>query len=323
MTDRLDGIDVFVAAAEATSFAQAGQRLHLSRSAVGKSIARLEDRLGVRLFHRTTRQQSLTPEGATFYERCARVISELEVAEAEIQHGRSEPRGRLRVSVPVIFGRRIVAPILSKLTDRHPELDVHISFTDRLADLVEEGLDLAVRIGPLADSTTLAARRLGTITMAIGAAPAYIERYGRPETIDELEQHAGIAYERAGTDGLTRTGWLVRDGGGEVREVTPRSRLRFDDVEAIADAAAQGLGIAYLPCWILNPYLESGALKLVMDGRSARTSEVHALWPKNRHLPSKTRVAVDALVGELPAAIGTGALQTGWADRAWHPSPAR
>jgi DNA-binding transcriptional LysR family regulator len=302
--DRLDGLDVFVAAAEAGSFAQAGQRLHLSRSAVGKSIARLEDRLGARLFHRTTRQQRLTPEGEAFYERCVRVMAELEAAEAEIQEGHREPRGQLRVSVPVIFGRRCVAPILSKLTARHAELDVQIGFTDRVVDLVEEGFDLAVRIGPLADSASLAARKIGTLRMAIGASPEYVKQHGSPSSFDELEQHPGVVYERGGVDGLQRTGWLVRDREGELREVQPKARLRFDDVEAIADAAAQGLGLAYLPCWILHAYVADGALEVLMDGETTRGSEVHVVWPKARHLPSKTRAAIDALVAELPAVMG-------------------
>jgi DNA-binding transcriptional LysR family regulator len=299
----LDGIDVFVAAAEAGSFARAGQRLHRSRSAVGKSVARLEDRLGVRLFHRTTRQQSLTPEGEKFYERCLRVMAELEAAEAEIQQGKSAPRGRLRVSVPVIFGRRIVAPILSDLTRIHPELEVHISFSDRLVDLVEEGFDLSVRLGPLADSTSLAVRKLGTVTMALGAAPAYLAAYGRPRSVRDLEEHAGIVYERHGGDGGMRTAWLVHDGG-VAREVEPQSRLRFDDVEAIADAAAQGFGIAYLPSWLLDSYVKAGALELVLDGRRTRYNEVHAVWPKARYVPSKLRAAIDALAERVPPAIG-------------------
>lgn len=303
--DRLDGLDVFVAAAEAGSFARAGQRLHLSRSAVGKSIARLEDRLGTRLFQRTTRQQRLTPEGEVFYERCVRVMAELDAAEAEIQQGRSEPRGRLRVSVPVIFGRRCAAPILSRLTVRHAEFDVQISFTDRLVDLVEEGFDLAVRIGPLADSASLTSRKIGTLRMAIAASPTYVAQHGSPSSFGVLEQHPAIVYERGGVEGSQRTGWLLHSGEGELRQVQPKARLRFDDVEAIADAAAQGLGLAYLPCWILHAYVDAGALQILMGGETTRGSEVHLVWPKTRHLPSRTRAAIDALVEELPAVVGS------------------
>src|SRR5882724_11319726 len=151
MRERLSGIAAFVQAVEAGSFAQAAERMQMTRSAVGKSIARLEERLGVRLFHRTTRRQSLTHDGQAYYERCVRVLAELEA-------GRREPSGRLRVSAPVIFGRRCVSPVLLSLARKYPGLAVDVSFSDRVVDLIEEGFDLAVRIGTLPDSGSLAAR---------------------------------------------------------------------------------------------------------------------------------------------------------------------
>ena len=194
MSERLQGIDAFVQAVEAGSFAQAAERMRLTRSAVGKSIARLERRLGVRLFHRTTRRQSLTEDGQAYYERCKRALAELEDAEAALDNGRREPSGRLRVSVPVLFGRHCVAPVLTRLARQYPRLEVEIAFSDRVVDLLEEGFDLAVRVGDLRDSSTLAARRLGTQHLAICAAPSYLDAHGWPRTIEELSHvmHRGI-----------------------------------------------------------------------------------------------------------------------------------
>ena len=149
--DRLGGIEVFVQAAEAGSFALAADRLNLTRSAVGKSIARLEARLGARLFHRTTRQQSLTDAGQAYYDRCVRALAELHDAEAELDSGRRSPQGRLRVSAPLVFGRHCVAPVLRELALQYPQLQIDISFNDRVVDLIEEGYDLGIRIGPLPD----------------------------------------------------------------------------------------------------------------------------------------------------------------------------
>jgi DNA-binding transcriptional LysR family regulator len=300
MNDRLNGIVAFVQAVESESFALAAVRMHLSRSAVGKTIARLEQRLGVRLFHRTTRRQSLTEEGQIFYERCIRVLTELDAAEAALDSGHREPGGRLRVSVPVLFGRQCVAPVLLSLTRKYPRLSVEISFSDRVIDLVEEGVDLAVRIGPLADSVSLATRRLGTQNMAICAAPTYLSEHGRPASVDDFEQHKGIIYTRAASD----LAWRIRDADGCIRELRVDSRIRMDDLQAIADAAVAGLGLAWLPCWMLARYVRSGELELVMDSQRVLSTEMHAIWPQTLYLPSKTRVAIDALVAEVPKSIG-------------------
>jgi DNA-binding transcriptional LysR family regulator len=172
--EQLNGIATFVQAVESGSFALAAHRMRVTRSAVGKSIARLEHSLGVRLFHRTTRRLNLTEDGQVFYERCVRALAEIDAAEAALDNGRRAPVGRLRVSVPVLFGRHCVAPVLSKLAHQYGGLKVEISFSDRIVDLVEEGFDLAVRIGTLTDSASLAARRLGTERMGIYAAPSYL-----------------------------------------------------------------------------------------------------------------------------------------------------
>jgi DNA-binding transcriptional LysR family regulator len=209
MRDRLSGIAAFVNAAEAGSFALAAERMHLSRSAVGKTIARLEDQLGTRLFHRTTRSQSLTEDGHAFYERCVRALAELEAGEATLHAGRRDPQGRLHVSVPVLFGRRCVASILLELAQRYPKLELQISFTDRVTDLVDEGIDLVVRSGRLHDAPAgLVARRLGEQAMTLCASPAYLAKHGTPRTLAELSGHGRYRMKTvSGTTSWCRTAY--------------------------------------------------------------------------------------------------------------------
>jgi DNA-binding transcriptional LysR family regulator len=302
MNEPLSGIYSFVQAVEAGSFAQAAQRMHVTRSAVGKSIARLEQRLGVRLFQRTTRSQRLTADGEAYYERCVRALAELDAADAALDSGRREPSGRLRVSCPVMFGRRCVAPVLVALTNKYQRLSLDISFTDRVADLVEEGFDLAVRIGELPDSDILTTRKLGVQRMGICASPAYLAKQGTPSSLAEFTGHAAIVYGRGG--GYSRT-WRVREVAGGVQEIRVEPRLLLDDLQAIADAAIAGAGLAWLPCWMLAPHTRTGELALVLDSRRVLATEIHAVWPKTRYLPAKTRAAIDALAMEIPRLMGS------------------
>lgn len=300
MSDRLNGIGAFVEAADAGSFALAAERLHLSRSAVGKSIARLEQRLGVKLFHRTTRSQSLTEDGQAYYERCVRALAELEAGTAVLNSGKREPIGRLRVSVPVLFGRHCVVPVLLALGRRHPQLAIEISFNDHVVDLVDEGYDLAVRIGSLPDSGSLVARPLGVQRMVICAAPSYLAKHGKPASVDDLSEHAAIVYGRAGRV----FPWHLRDAAG--RDFTPsiNAHLIFDDLQAITDAALAGVGIAWLPCWLMAKYARTGELELLLDGENVLAHEIYAVWPQSHYLPLKTRMAIDALIAEIPGKIG-------------------
>lgn len=294
--DRLNGVSAFVEVVEAGSFSTAAVRLNVTRSAITKTIGRLEQRLGVRLFHRTTRQQSLTDDGQAYYEHCVRALSELNAAEDAFDGGRKEPVGRLKVSAPVLFGRHCVAPVLLGLASIYPRLELEISLTDRVVDLVGEGFDLVVRVGDLPDSTNLIARRLGVQHMAIYASPAYLERRGRPSGVADLAQHSWIAYGRNGREAR----WRMRDTDGNISEVRTSARLRFDDLQAIADAAVAGAGLAWLPCWLVGGHVHAGELALVMDSERVMATEIHAVWPLAQRLPSKTRLAIDALVTQLP-----------------------
>ncbi len=296
--DRMQGIDTFVQAAEAGSFALAAERMRVTRSAIAKSIARLERRLGTRLFNRTTRKQTLTEHGQAYYERCKRALAEIDAAEAIFDDGRREPTGRLRVSAPVIFGRHYVAPVLTTLANRHARLTIELSCSDRVVDLLGEGFDLAIRLGALRDSATLAARRLVADRFVLCAAPSYLARRGHPQSPDDFSGHTGIVYMYPGPE----IPWQMRDANGKLKELRVERRLRFDDVQAIADAAIGGAGIARLPRWLVAPYLRAGQLVLLPDTEGDMET-IHAVWPQTRYLPAKTRAAIDALAKEIPGML--------------------
>lgn len=299
MSDRLSGISAFVHAVEAGSFALAAERLNLSRSAVSKSIGRLEDRLGVRLFHRTTRSLTLTDEGQAFHERCVRALAELEAAEAQLESGRREPAGRVRISMPLLFGRRCVMPVLLDLARRHPRLEFDLSLTDRRVDLVEDGFDLAIRIGELADSTGLKARRLGAFSMVVCATPGYLAEHGTPRGLGDLPGHRCIVYGRAGRS----RAWTFIDAAGREHRVEIAQRMHIDDVQTIADVARAGVGLAQLPRWLVGEQLQTGALVELLPGHATEELPVHAVWPAAPHLPSKTRAVIDALAERIPALV--------------------
>ena len=297
--DSFEGIHVFVQVVEAGSFTLAAAKLNLTRSAVGKSIARLEDRLGVRLLQRNTRRQALTLEGQAYFERCVRALSELEAGEVALESGRIEPAGRLRVSLPEAFGQLCVTPVLLDLTRQYHHLEVDFSFSDRFVDLIEEGFDLAVRIGELNDSSTLVARRLGTQYTRFCAAPAYLAKYGTPTRLEDLTAHTRIAYSRAGI----AAPWEVPAAGGHHRQVSIPAQISMDDVQAIAAAAVGGFGLAGLPSWLLARYVKSGELVPVLESYHPHAREIYAVWPQERFLRCKTRVAIDALAKRIPPLI--------------------
>lgn len=297
MADNFTDIPTFVAVVEMGGFSAAARRLNLSRSAVGKAVARLEARLGVRLFHRTTRSQSLTEDGQAFHEHCQHALKALRAGTAMLDSGRKTAAGKLRVSMPVLFGRLCVAPLLTQLAALHPKLELELNFSDRLADLAEDGFDLAIRNGPLGDGAGLMARRIAHERTMIFAAPSYIEQHGEPETLADLFRHQAVTYSR---NGRVQT-WLFPQHGAPPQEVTPPTRLRFDDLDAIADAAVAGFGLARLPHWLANARVRAGELVHVLDGLPALVTDVHAIWPETPYLATRVRVAINALAAGLPA----------------------
>ncbi|PYE30555.1 DNA-binding transcriptional LysR family regulator [Rhizobium sp. PP-WC-1G-195] len=294
--DRFDGIEVFVEAVEAGGFAKAADRLSLTRSAVGKSIARLETRLGVRLFQRTTKMQCLTEDGQQYYERCLRAIDELRAGEVMLETGRQEVAGRLRVSASVLFGRYCVAPILLAYARQHPRLELELSFSDRQVDLIADGFDLAIRNGAMGHSSALRARRLGSQRKVLCASPSYIATKGEPRSITDLTNHDLLAYWRS-DHGLA---WQLPDQTGSLTDVAVTTRLRFDDLEVIADAAVEGMGLCWLPYWLLRDRIRQGELVELWVDRPSASMEFYAVWPAAQYLPLRSRLAIDVLAAELP-----------------------
>ncbi|MCV3278382.1 LysR family transcriptional regulator [Aeromonas hydrophila] len=300
MANSLNGLDLFASVVEAGSFAQAAERLHLTRSAVGKGIARLEQRLGVQLFHRTTRSQSLTEEGALFHRHCLRALEEVRLGEAALASNKLTLNGSLKVSMPVLFGQLCVAPLLLELAQAHPGLALSLSFSDRKVDLVEEGFDLVIRNGEPPDSLDLVARRLGEHGMTLCAAPSYLAERGEPMTLADLAEHEGIAYLRQGR--VLAWQWQL---DGQWQSVRPTGRLQLDDLHAITQAAIAGFGLAWLPSWLARPHLERGELREVLGSLKGRRYPINALWPHSPHLPLKTRMAIDWLASRLPERLAS------------------
>lgn len=294
MAISLDDIPVFVSAVDSGGFSEAGRRLNLSRSSVGRAVARLEADLKVRLFDRTTRHQNVTADGQLFYEHCQRAISELRSVEAAFDSGLKAPRGKLRVSMPVLFGRMCVAPVLRKIARENSELELELNFSDRKVDLLEDGFDLAIRNGSPGNATGTRMRRIGQEETMLYASPAYIKARGEPQTVSDLVSHDTITYGRSGFV----QAWILQEEA--VQAFNPVSRFRFDDIDAIADAAAEGLGLAWLPYWLVRDRLAKGELVQVLHHVPSHVSEVWALWPDGPHLPTRIRAAIDALVLELP-----------------------
>jgi DNA-binding transcriptional LysR family regulator len=301
MQNRLDGVAVFVETVDAGGFSRAADRLALSRSAVAKAIGRLESRLRVRLFNRTTRVQTLTEDGQIYYERCVRALKEIEAAEAVLDSGRREIAGRLRVSVPVLFGRYCIAPVLLDIARQHPKLELDVSFDDRSIDLLAEGFDLGIRTGPLEPSGTLRARRLTTQRKVLCASPAYLAIRGRPTSITDIKNHEALLYWRA--DYLQP--WVLPDNVGKLTEITPGARLRLDDLESIAHAAQLGLGLAWVPEWLVRDRIRAGTLQTLLDSFPSATRECHAVWPTAKHMPLRLRIVIDTLAAKLPATLAT------------------
>nr|WP_210278175.1 LysR family transcriptional regulator [Phyllobacterium myrsinacearum] len=289
-------MSVFVKSIDLGSFAAAAEALEISGPMVGKHIRFLEERLGVRLINRTTRRQSLTDFGRAYYDRCRAILAEAEAADALAADQLSEPHGRLRVTMPVHFGRRCVTPVLLELAQRYPSLELDLSLSDRFADLAEDDYDLAIRTGDLDDKAGLIARRVARQRMIVCASPSYLDSQGEPQEIEELGRHSAIIYRRSGR---VRP-WLFPQKDQSPIEIMPVGRLRLDDLDAMADAAIAGMGLAWLPYWLVRARIQTGALVQLFQGQPEFPYDVHAVWLQTPQLPLKVRLAVDALAAALP-----------------------
>jgi LysR family transcriptional regulator for bpeEF and oprC len=290
----VQGLQQFLAFAETAkhgSFAAAARELGGAPSTAAKAVARLEASLGVKLFHRTTRQVSLTPDGERLFERCQRVLAEVEDLQAEAAGTRALPAGTLRIDLPIVYGKRFVLPLLADLVRRHPALQLDVRLQDAFVDLVRDGIDLAVRAGPLQDST-LVARRIDRQGMVLCASAKYLAKHGTPRRLEDLEGHPAIVF-RNPTSGRNRP-WSFRQRGIPI-EINPRSRVRVSDGEGIVEAIKLGLGLCQIPDYFVADELAKGQLVEVLPSCRPEPMQISVVYPSGRLLPARVRAAIEAL----------------------------
>lgn len=294
--DRLDAWTIFAAVGEQGGFAKAARQLGRSPAAVTRAVAALEERLGVRLFNRTTRSVALTDDGLRYLERCRHVLGEVAALEAAASAARQEPQGALALTAPVIFGRLHVLPILQRFLADYPAVAARLLLLDRTVSLVEEGLDLGIRIGRLPDSS-LRAIQAGAVTRGVYASPAYLRRRGTPKHPRDLRAHDLVAFSAA-TPVVDR--WSFRGARGSIA-VAVRPRLFVNSGEAAIDAAVAGLGLTAVLSYQVTEEIAAGRLQRVLARFEPPPLPIHLVHPAGRHVPARVRLFIDRAVAELRA----------------------
>lgn len=288
--DKLTGMQTFVKVVELGSFTRAAEALGQSRTMATMHVARLEEGLGVRLLNRTTRRLSLTEPGTAYYERCSALLAEIESLEQSLEAMTERPRGVVKLSAPVSFGAHHLAPPLAEYLARYPEVRLDVNLNDRTVDLVEEGYDLAIRIGRLGDSS-LVARRIATTRMLVCTSPAYLERRGAPVTPADLASHDCLGYTYSGSGGV----WTF-DGPRGTEEVRVRAETVANNGDLLSVLAARGHGIVLMPAFMAPAHLETGALVEVLPGYTAGELGIFAVYPSRKYLSAKVRTLVEYLI---------------------------
>jgi DNA-binding transcriptional LysR family regulator len=287
--DHLAAMAIFAKVVETNSFTAAARALGISKSAVSKQVAALEDRLGARLLNRTTRRLALTEIGVAFYDRCSRLVAEAEEAELEVTRMTAEPRGELRINAPYSFGINHVAPRLGGFLAAHPAVSIDLTLDDRYVDLVADGYDLAIRIGNLSDSS-LIARKLGMTRVLLVAAPEYWAKHGMPKTPRDLANHECLIYS------YRRMGNLWQFGNEAVRV---SGRMHANNGDVLRQVAVAGHGVVIMPSFIIWEDLLAGRLVPALPGHEPPPLGIYAVYPHSRHLSAKVRAFVDYLVAEF------------------------
>lgn len=295
--DAVSEMGVFVRVVQSGSFSAAARSLDLTPSAISKQIGRLEDRLGTRLFNRTTRRLNLTEVGSGFYERCRQILSDIDEAEQAVADLRTTPRGTLKLALPAAFGRLHVVPVLPGYLQRFPDMRIDLNQNDRLIDIVAEGMDLAIRIGDLSDSS-LIARRLAPNRRVVCAAPAYFAQLPVPEQPQDLVDHNCLVY----TYRASRNDWRFDGPEGE-ETVQVSGNLEANSAEALQSAVLSGLGIGLLPMWLIGADLKAGRMIEVLPQYHVPDSAVYAVYPPGRHLSPKVRSFVDYLADHFSSGL--------------------
>lgn len=294
--DKLDALQAFVAVVETGSFVAAAQRLALSKAVLSRQVALLEDELGTRLLHRTTRRVSLTSDGELFLARSRELLLQWQEATDEVSHRAVQARGTLRMNVPFSYGVMHLAPLWPVFMHRHPEVLLDITLSDRVADLVDEGFDLAVRIGKL-PSSSLVSRRLASMRLKLCAAPAYLKTHGQPGTPADLAKHRILAYSLL-SSGDAWTLFLKSDAQSrEIVDVKPA--MRSNNGDTCTRAAIAGQGIVLQPDFMVQPHIDRGDLVELLPKWQAEEFGIYAVYPTRRHLPAKVRLMIDFLVESL------------------------
>ncbi|ABZ78577.1 transcriptional regulator, LysR family [Shewanella halifaxensis HAW-EB4] len=287
-----EGVSEFVAVAEAESFTKASQRLGISTAQVSRQISALETRLASKLFHRTTRKVSVTEVGRIYYQHCRQVLDGLEEAERAITNLQTTPRGLLKITAPVTYGEKTIAPLINDFVVQYPELEVKLNLSNQKVDLIDEGYDLAIRLGHLEDSSMMA-KKLSSRTQYVCASPSYISTYGIPHSLSELEQHNCLMG--------TMDYWRFQENG-KTRNVRVRGTLSCNSGHALVDAAIKGIGIVQLPDYYVDPFIEDGQLVTLLEQNRQPEEGIWALYPQNRHLSPKVRMLLEHLSNALKQA---------------------
>ncbi len=295
-TDLLSNVSVFVQVGQCDSFTAAARRLDITASGVSRSVARLEDRLGVQLVSRTTRSISLTAEGEIYFQRCKQILNELAEVEDEINHSQTEPSGRLRVRLPKSFGRAVVFPVLSEFTDRYPKVNLDIRLMSGISDMVEQGVDVAMQLGKPHDAR-LVARKVCDISYVLCASPDYLRQHGTPETLSDLARHRCLAYIQPHSE--TPREWTLTENGQPASFKVPGA-VNIDDLHALLDAAAGGVGIAYLMDFMIRRSVAARRLRVIMPSFRHQGPTAYIVYPPSRFRASRVRAFVDFICGLVP-----------------------
>lgn len=282
-------MSVFRRVAEAGSFSTVARETDTSQPTVSKHVAALEKHLGIKLISRSTRQLNLTEAGKQYYEQCTRILDELAETEADLRQQHTLPTGTLRVNVPVTFGRLEIVPRLWEFLARYPDLNVELIMDDHQIDLVKEGVDMAIRVGVLADSSMIA-RKIGDSPRVTVASPDYLAIHGEPQTLQDLKQHDCIVYTLLST----RNTWHFTGPRGK-ETIRVRGRFTTNNPDAIREAALAGTGIAVTPTWLIGNCVEQGKLKILLQDYVPTPFEIHAVYPERRFVPAKVRSFIDYL----------------------------
>ncbi|ELY4075446.1 LysR family transcriptional regulator [Cronobacter sakazakii] len=282
---------IFVAVVEAGSFVAGGKAMGLTRSAAGKALARLEAYLETRLFQRTTRSLSLTAEGHAFYHRCCQILEDLADAESSIRQNPRLAKGILRLTVSEGYGKMIVLPFIREFLHRSPDVSIEVSFSDRVVDLVEEGFDLALRVGSGVTSYQYITQVIDRTTPQLMASPDYLQAWGMPTSLAELKNHRRLVYGL----GAATTAWNFIDTRQGQIALNGRNYVRFDSGDAIRTAALMGLGIGFLPSFMVQNDIQQGRLIHVLPEAQGENVAIHAIYPNRRHLPVRVRAFIDGL----------------------------